>query len=248
MGNGRSGITKSSAGFEAYKNIHKQAKDLGYNLKKSKALGDALNNKDSLMRSSYRDIIVSQFSSLMQFRNAMDNPTDVEGTITFKASSGSESAKTNPLNEVTVNTNLLHISDRDELVHEDTHNLVHSLITKELGFKKGSAEYIKAYLDGAIERDINIAAYKKYYIEVLRKPWSEKKDPGEQQIRAAVDMSGMRDYALHQYPFIPKGTFIEVPTVAAECFHKVGYSWTKLHKEYPYAYHVMREIYDRLHR
>jgi hypothetical protein len=269
MGTGRSGIPKGVTRKNLKGDLRVRAKSLGYELKMS----------DATVR-KYKGALDPMLEELRKFQAAMretdDMITGAGGTLSVRKLSYSLGGQTNASGEVVVNS--LYMSSPGELLdtlpHEHTHNLVHTLITKELGFKPGSSEFYKAYTDAVIEHTINqeaLVKYKNYMRRVIDREISKataqignrtdsvaqfmmnnlKAERARIQnltIEEAAKNSGMRSYATRQYPWAPKGHYIEMPTVATEMFHKSGYNFRQLLKTSPYSFFVMQTLYSRLHR
>ena len=280
MGTGRYGSKHTSAlpkGVNSrtpQQNLRVRARSTGYELKMA----------DSTAR-KYRDSFNAYLDELEKFQNAMKLTPDMVnaagGTISVKSLDYYTLGNTNSDGEINLNSKRMSPTDKsmlDTLPHEHTHNLVHTLITKELGFAKGSVEYHKAYYDAAIEHSINQAAlenYKRYMSnyydkqikgfkdtlknsdndtikemsrQFIRDTRKQKAELNTITIEQASKNSGMRDYALRQYPWAPSGHYIEMPTVAAENFVSSGHSYRKLLQDSPYSYFVLQNLYSRLHK
>jgi hypothetical protein len=160
MGTGRSGLSKgikSTSSKSTKGGLRERARSTGYELLMSE---DKLNQYESSMK-VYLD-------ALSNFQKAMRETDEIiqaaGGTIDIvKLKSG---VGGNADDSGHINLNELYVNDTktmlDTLPHEHTHNLVHSLITKELGFKQGTYEFHAAYSDAIIEHSINTEALDKY--------------------------------------------------------------------------------------
>ena len=167
--------------------------------------------------------------SLYKFNSSVAGDADTDGNIRISSS------------------RLIEISVlRDTLPHEHTHQLVNALVVKELGYAKGSPEYNSACRNADMYRIINAEALVKWkdYMKTVR---GQNVDHITTTYEAAK-LSGMRSYATKDYSWAPKGSGIEIPTVAAEKFVDVGYSWSELRRQSPYAYFVLQEIKNRINK
>ena len=243
MGTGSSGLGRDSGGVKnitdkvksAIKGLRVQANSAGYTLKDSKALREHLSVDEFIKRAEERgskyfppgsaearaqerlEAIQEQFNQLNAYRAAMGDTTNTGTTIVYKTLSGGATASTDTDNNIKVDG----IWEKDNLVHEHTHNMMHTLIEKELGFPKGSIEYKAAYMKGTIEKDIQDNAFRAWYKDKYGsefQPGHLQSGPTAGDIKNAVTESNFRDYALRQYFWAPKGTYIEITTVAAEHF------------------------------
>lgn len=164
----------------------------------------------------------------------------------------------------------------DTLPHEHTHNLVDALITKELGHPRGTPEFNQARQDAIMYQSINTEALKAWKADQLAQTKvalreAEKKFPigqdefGPIKNQAIIDLerkrdtisnittpyeaakfTGMRDYAIRDYWYAPKGAGVEIPTVAAENFVKARYNWDTLKLNSSYSYYVLQELKKRI--
>lgn len=270
MGTGRSGIPKGVTRTNLKGDLRVRAKSLGFEL----TMSDATARK-------YKDTLGQMFEELGKFQAAMketdDMITGAGGTLSVRLLGYNTLGQTNAGGEVVVNSSYMSRPKEllDTLPHEHTHNLVHTLITKELGFKPGSSEFYKAYTDAVIEHTINqeaLVKYKNYMSRAIDREIrdvtaklgsdqfgsmakqmidqlkQDKSNLASLTIEQAAKNSGMRSYATRQYPWAPKGHYIEMPTVAAEMFQKSGYNFKELLKTSPYSYFVMQTLYSRLHK
>lgn len=156
------------------------------------------------------------------------------------------------------------------IVHEYSHHLTNELITKLLGYKRGTPEFEYNYEDGWAVRKVQeeaLSLYKEYRIrqlnrniqelsaktfnspvfaqmnaQVIAKMKSELSHIRSISAKTAAERSGMRDYAWHQYSWTQKGTYFEIPSVATEMFRKSGYNWNALLKSSPYSYFVLTTL------
>lgn len=276
MGTGRYGAKHTSKlpGVNERKsnsNLRVRAKSAGYDFKSS----------DSTLR-KYRKSLEHYIEGLEAFQKAMRETPDIilaaGGTISVQKLAYGTGGDANDSGDIRLNS--LHINDlnnmNDTLPHEHTHNLVNSLITKELGYTKGSYEHTKAYIDSVIVHSINTEALEKYknYMDrmytknlqeiqnkIIKNPKIKplvndtiKEIKADQAalktltIEQASKLSGMRDYAVRQYTWTPTGHYIEMPTVAAEQFIKSGHNFKTLLNNSPYSYFVLQELYSRIHK
>lgn len=276
MGTGRYGAKHTSRlpGVNERKSnssLRVRAKSAGYDLKSS----------DSTLK-KYRKQLAHYLGELEAFQKAMrENPDMIlaaGGTLSVHRLGSNVMGDASASGDIRLNSAYIDQLNQmaDTLPHEHTHNLVHSLITKELGYARGSFEYHKAYTDAVIEHSINTAALEKYktymdrmYAKQLHdfqnkitqdpslKPMVDNiiKDLRNDRaalktltLEQAVKNSGMRDYALRQYPWVPSGHYYEIPTVATEQLVKSGYSFKTLLHNSPYSYFVLQELYSRVHK
>ena len=275
MGTGRSGLAKGirdKSGHSAIQSLRIKSRSTGYEL---------IGTEQSL--GPYEKYLNRYIDELARFQRAMKETEDIinsaGGSVSIAKLAMDTLGNTDANGVVTLNS--LRIQDinalLDTLPHEHTHNLVSSLIVKELGFERGSYEHYAAFGDGIIEHSINTEAlekYKKYmrrqYDRQIKEAQSEfaKTDPKyHDMLRFGIDgatrdkmkldtltiadaskASGMRSYARHQYTRAPKGHYIEMPTVAAEKLVSSGYSFKKLLETSPYSYFVLQTTYHRLHK
>jgi hypothetical protein len=128
----------------------------------------------------------------------------------------------------------------DTLPHEYTHQLVNYLITKEMGYAKGSPEYGSAYFNGDMYRAINTAALQKWRDWMRAEGNVDVANQVDTPFKAAT-YSGMRSYAIKEYPFA-RGAGIEIPTVAAENFVAAKFNWDTLKRNNSYSWFVLKEI------
>lgn len=192
----------------------------------------------------YGDTVEANLDALIEYRTKMNDLSQTNTTISFLANRGKVGGFATPDGDITVYAN--HTANPEILVHEHTHNLVHSLIEKELGYAKGSPEYNKAVADCIIEKDVQEKALVRFHNMV------KKETLKNATIKEAAEVSHMRKYALADstnnahYRWVPKGTYIELTSVASEIFHKVGYNWKKLQMTSPFSYCLLRELKHRI--
>lgn len=273
MGSGRSGIPKG------IKNVSSKTTKGDLRVR-AKSAGYDITSTDATLK-KYRDPMNTYIDELEKFQTAMRETDEIKqaagGELSIRRLRRNVGGEADIHGHITLNsTEMPYIKwMRDTLPHEHTHNLVKTLITKELGFKRGTSEFHKAYMDSVIDHSINQAAlenYKKYmsrqYDRIIKDFSSKLTDTAAGQIAKQViddtrkdkaalatitieqasKSSGMRDYALRQYPWTPKGHYIEMPTVATEVFQKHGYNFKSLLENSPYSYFVLQNLYSRLHK
>jgi hypothetical protein len=141
------------------------------------------------------------------------------------------------------------------LVHEHTHCLVNTLIEKQLKHPRGTFEHTTHFLDATMYRDINETAFEEWKYDLLDKLHRTKAPQSQidkvESIKTtyeAARFSGMRDYATEDYDFAPKGSGIEIPSVASEVFYNCNYDWKTFKKTGGYAYYVLKELKSRLNK
>lgn len=177
MGNGRSsGLPKgvkdrtSETKKDAMKDLRVKSKKVGYDIKEhtmstDKDLGD-----------KQKAALQTALDSLESYQKALGEPAsfvkEAGGTVAFHSYTGKDEKKVAGDCDADGNVRIAnrfleayHVADT--LPHEHTHNIVNTLITKQLGYAKGSPEFNKAYKDGAMNRDIAETAMKNWKAEQL---------------------------------------------------------------------------------
>ena len=275
MGTGRSRLPKGIYNMDPAKADKLREKYIKAVHRKAEKTGFKLTSKADLYVDEWAGKYIEQYiKELTNYQKAMglskETIQDAGGPLDIRALTG---ALGNSTAQGVVTLNASYIDDPERLnttlQHEATHNMVAYLITKEMGYPKGSLLHNSEWTDGTIEKSIQENAlidYKQFKAAELTRQINEFSNlrPGETRdriismlkndlnnvesitVRQAARESGMRSYALKQYSWTTTGTYVEIPTVAAENFVKVNYNWDALKKEHPYSYFVLRELQRRL--